>query len=627
MDWGELKKQIVSVTVSKPEQQGKGRKKFTDFLVTALFDNGAEALSRRTFEDFEWLYNRLVHDYLGIIVPVLPERKPASAADKFSEAFVNDCQAVLQRFIQRVIAHPDLLQASNLVKFLTANPADWKTIKEQVYEKEETVSADGSLHSNATSDSVLFIDAEAAAAPPEVSQKKPGMMGRWWAGRAERKALNNPKYPLEENPQETKKFNEIEDYCDHLYECIMVIEENAKVLTAAYQTQAERLQTMGSAFQQLWGEHELSNTSASVMYQTVGDSWGALHNHVEGQHSFGVAFFDTPMEELRLDVMALKRALKKRKKVVYDYTVKVKESRSLQNQMDKLKKHPDLSAIAEKYYKVEHYLKAKDLEVAETKQLTETMGLRLTRDIERFRIEFHHRMQEVLHNYHTAQARYLSGQSQLFLDAVPAITNMKSGRTNLPKSSPTKVNTPGLKISTSTSGTSVTIDSPAAAEHYVGQVSLPPPATKSPPPQPPAVATPSPEKPSIVPPSPEKQSVPVPNFDDDDDGAFSGSGFMGGISGDQTPNGDATSAPPPAAAPPPLPPLPHAEPPLPPPSPTKEAPPVEAPLPPPSTPQEESSSSSPPKASPTEEPPLPTPSPEKESELVHENDSVSSSDS
>ncbi|CAJ1920980.1 unnamed protein product [Cylindrotheca closterium] len=148
---------------------------------------------------------------------------------------------------------------------------------------------------------------------------------------------------------------------------------------------------MGSAFQQLWGEHELSNTSASVMYQTVGDSWGALHKHVEGQHAFGVAFFDMPMEELRLDVMALKQALKKRKKVVYDYTVKVKQSRSLQNQMDKLKQVPDLSAIAEKYYKVEHYLKAKDLEVAEARQLSETMGLRLTRVIERYTIITRHR--------------------------------------------------------------------------------------------------------------------------------------------------------------------------------------------------------------------------------------------
>ncbi|KAL3936899.1 MAG: hypothetical protein SGBAC_007884 [Bacillariaceae sp.] len=632
MDWGDLKKQIVSVTVSKPEVQGKGRKKVTAFLVTALFDNGAEALSRRTFEDFQWLYNRLVNDYLGIIVPVLPKRKPTSLTNKFSEAFINDCQAIMQRFIERVIAHPELLQASNLFKFLTSNPADWKTLKEQVFEKEEAASADGSLHSNATSDSVLFIDADAAAAPQDVSQKKPGMMGRWWAERNERKALNNPKYRMEETPQETKKFNEIEDYCDHLYECIQVIEENAKILTEAYLTQAERLQTMGSAFQQLWGEHELSNTSASVMYQTVGDSWGALHKHVEGQHSFGVAFFDTPLEELRLDVMALKHALKKRKKVVYDYTMRVKESRSLQNQMDKLKRVPDLSAIAEKYYKVEHILKAKDLEVAEAKQLTETISLRLTSDIERFRIEFHHRMQEVLQNYHTAQARYLSGQAELFMDAVPAITNMKSGRTNLPKSSPVKVKTPGLKVSSSTTGTSVTIDSPAAAEHFVGQVSLPPPAAKSPPPQPVA------EKTSIVPPSPEKQSIPVPNFDDDDDDAFFESAPMGGTSGDQTPNPDedGDSAPPPAAAPPlPPSPPPQEEPPLPPPSPKEEeaipSPPIESP-PLPSSPQEESAKSTnttqeESKLSPAEEPPLLAISHEQESELVLENNSVSSSDS
>ena len=599
MDWGELKKQIVSVTVSKPEQQGKGRKKFTDFLVTALFDNGAEALSRRTFDDFEWLYDRLVQEYLGIIVPVLPQRTPATPADKFSEPFVKDCQAVLQRFIERVLGHPDLLQSTHLVQFVTCNPADWKTAKEKALVEAETTSDNGgSLHSNTTNttDSVLFIDADAASAPPDVSQKKPGMMSRWWAERTERKALNNPKYQMEENPAETKKFNDIEAYSDHLLECIEVIEENAKVLTAAYQTQAERLQTMGAAFQQLWGEHELSNTSASVMYQTVGDSWGALHKQVEGQHAFGAAFLDTPMEELKLDVVALKQALKKRKKVVYDYTVKVKESRSLQKQMDKLKSVPDLSAIAEKYYKVEHYAKAKDVQVAEAKQLTELMCSRLTRDIERFRIEFHHRMQEVLHNYHTAQAKYLTGQSQLFMDAVPAIANMKSGRTQLPSSSssssPTKVNMPGLKVSTNTTGTSVTVNSAVSPEHYVGQVSLPPPGTKTPPRKSAPVATPSPQ--SVAPPSPEKQSIPVPTFDDDDDdGAFFGTA-MGGSSFD-----DQSSGPPPASAPP-LPP-PSPAPPLPPPSPQKEE--SEA-----STSAPVETSASPPK----EAPPMPPPSPQKE---------------
>ncbi|CAJ1920955.1 unnamed protein product [Cylindrotheca closterium] len=117
---------------------------------------------------------------------------------------------------------------------------------------------------------------------------------------------------------------------------------------------------------------------------------------------------------------------------------------------------------------------------------------------------------------------------------------MKSGRTHMLKGSPTKANAPGLKISTSTTGRNVSIESPAAAEHYVGQVNLPLTGTKSPPSQPPLVATTW----------PYKQSVPVPNSDDDDDhAAFSRSARMGGISGDHTSN--SLLQPPPQETPPP----------------------------------------------------------------------------
>lgn len=529
-----MRKQIVSVSISKPEQQGKGRRKFTDYLVTALFDNGAEGLSRRSYEDFTWLYDRLVADYLGIIVPVLPERQAANSTEKFSEDFINDCQHVVNRFLQRIIVHPDLVEAPCLIKFLTANPTEWKELKEQQKsEKEDTASVEGSLHSNA--DSVLFIDADAANHDP-VSKKKPGMMGRWLAGRAERKALSNPQFIMEETPAEAKKFKDIEEYCDHLKICIQILSEDAKAFTAAYKVQAEKLQTMGAAFKQLWGEHELSNTSASTMYQAVGDCWGTLYKQLEGQHSFAVQFLDNPMEELLLDVVALEKALTKRKKMLYEYTKRVKESRSLQSQMDKLKGVADLSAIAEKYYHLENVLKSKDMEVAEAKKLSETISFRLDKDIERFRIDFHGRMGEVLQYYHTAQAKYLEGQAKLFLDAVPSITKMESGRANLPTTEVRKIALPELKVSFSTTGASVSIDE-SNTDHFVGQVALPPEPAKA---RGSAATGPTPPPSAFSPPA--AFSPPVPTFDDDEEITF-GAAPMGVQEEEE-------SAPPPAAAPP-----------------------------------------------------------------------------
>eukprot|EP00980_Cylindrotheca_fusiformis_P028248 scaffold22589_cov138-Cylindrotheca_fusiformis.AAC.11 len=539
MDWGDVKKQVVSVSVSRPEQQGKGRKKFTDYLVTTLFDNGAESLSRRSYEDFTWLYNRLVAESLGIIVPVLPERQPANGAEKFSEEFINDCQSVLDRFLKRIIAHPELVETTCLLKFLTSNPTEWKDVKEQqqqqlLLDKDETGSADGSLHSsNADSNSGgLYIDADAANHDPlVVSKKKPGVMGRWLAGRAERKALNNPNFVMEETPAEAKKFRDIQEYSDHLEICIQILAEDAKAISESYRLQSEKLQTMGAAFKQLWGEHELSNTSASTMYQSVGDCWGSLHKHMEGQHSFATQFLDNPLEELFLDVVALQKALRMRKKVLYDYTKKSNQQKTLQSQMDKLKSVADLSAIADRYYNLENILKSKDIEVAEAKKLKETISFRLDKDIERFRIDFHARMAEVLQYYHTAQAKYLEGQAKLLLDAVPSISKMDSGRANLPTKAVPKVPAPELKLSFSSQGTSVAIDDSKANNFMVGQVALPPEPAKASGTT--TTTTTQNASAAAAPPA-------VPSFDDDDDHAAFGA----------APMGLQDSAPPPAAAPP-----------------------------------------------------------------------------
>jgi hypothetical protein len=230
----------------------------------------------------------------------------------------------------------------------------------------------------------------------------------------------------------------------------------------------------------------------------------------------------------------LQNALKKRKKVLYEYTKKVKESRFLQSQMDNLKGVADLSAIAERYYNLENVLKSKDTEVAESKKVSETMSFRLNKDIERFRIDFHGRMGQVLQNYHTAQAKYHEGQAKIFLDVVPSIAKMESGRANLPTTEVPKVTAPTLKLSFSTIGANVSIDA-SNTDHFVGQVALPP--------EPPKAPDPIPESADPAQ-SPAANPPPVPNFDDDEDTTFEAAPM--GVKEEE-------SAPAPAAAPPPPP--------------------------------------------------------------------------
>jgi len=68
----------VSTNVSRPEKHGSGRYAVVDYLVTTSFGNdfdntskdaatkGNESVVRRTFEDFQWLQERLVKERMGM---------------------------------------------------------------------------------------------------------------------------------------------------------------------------------------------------------------------------------------------------------------------------------------------------------------------------------------------------------------------------------------------------------------------------------------------------------------------------------------------------------------------------------------------------------------------------------
>jgi hypothetical protein len=326
----------LSVSVSKPEHQGSGRLKVTEYLVTTTFPNGAESLVRRPFDDFQWLEQRLKEERAGIIVPALPHTKPLNVKQKFADDFVHQRLIVLDRFLQRIRQHTELVDAPSLLPFFTFNPADWKVAKQKQRDalknsdSSDTLSEHDYNNNNNNNDDPNSIVIHAEAPPDTTTKHQP--LRNWFSSKKDQWALRNPKLMLEETPSEAKKYQELQEYADHLETCARILSEDYKVLLGSIQTHAEKVQTMGAAFTQLWGDkQELSTTSTSTMYQTVGDCWASLSTIVQHQYAHGVHHFDTPLEELVLDVIALKHTLAKRKKIVYDYTKKKQAGRENEN--------------------------------------------------------------------------------------------------------------------------------------------------------------------------------------------------------------------------------------------------------------------------------------------------------
>lgn len=441
----------ISSSVTNPEQQGKGRSRITDYLVTTKFANGSESLVRRTWEDFEYVQERLIQERSGIIVPVLPNKKPVNAKMRFDEGFVQERQEALHRFIQRVVKHPELVDSPSLLPFFTANPTDWAAAKEAT-RKIAAADVEASNHSSVNDTGgeeahTVVISAAEQVAP----QKKKGVLGQWMAAKRDQWALRKKNLILEETPVESKKFEDMQSYADHLETCIRILVEDCKALNESQKTQSEKFKTMGAAFTQLWGEHELSNTSSSTMYQTLGDCWANQCKQKEQQWAFSKRRLEGPLEELVLDVIALKEALVKRKKVVYEYTKKVQEGRKMQEQMDKMRNYADLNQASDQYFALEREIRASDLEVEERKKFKELITDRLLRDIERFRVDWHERMRQVMEQYHTAQVKFLVEQGKLWEGALPVLAKVEDTRAALPTGAKQAV-APELKISYTTSG-------------------------------------------------------------------------------------------------------------------------------------------------------------------------------
>ncbi|KNE60844.1 hypothetical protein AMAG_06610 [Allomyces macrogynus ATCC 38327] len=96
------------VSVSEPTKIGDAMSPFTAYkVVTKTTQPGfrSESVVSRRYSEFLWLYQRLVTQHPGIVVPGTPEKQ---AIGRFSEGFVEHRRVGLQVFLRKVAAHPVL---------------------------------------------------------------------------------------------------------------------------------------------------------------------------------------------------------------------------------------------------------------------------------------------------------------------------------------------------------------------------------------------------------------------------------------------------------------------------------------------------------------------------------------
>ncbi|GCB79184.1 hypothetical protein scyTo_0020179, partial [Scyliorhinus torazame] len=121
----------MKVTVTEPEKVGDGMAAYMAYKVSTLTSlsmfKRKDFSVRRRFSDFLGLYDRLSekHSQNGFIVPPPPEKSligmtkvKVGKEDSSSAEFLERRRAALERYLQRIIKHPTLLQDPDVREFL-----------------------------------------------------------------------------------------------------------------------------------------------------------------------------------------------------------------------------------------------------------------------------------------------------------------------------------------------------------------------------------------------------------------------------------------------------------------------------------------------------------------------------
>ena len=95
-----------------------------------LFEKNQFSVLRR-YSDFVWLYETLVNNNPGVIVPPLPEK---SSFGRFENQFIQQRRMALEKCVQKISSHPALAKDPDLKLFLesdnfTLSASDYNILK------------------------------------------------------------------------------------------------------------------------------------------------------------------------------------------------------------------------------------------------------------------------------------------------------------------------------------------------------------------------------------------------------------------------------------------------------------------------------------------------------------------
>ena len=389
---------VVAFQVSDPQHHGEGRTKHTSYLVEV---RSAErfAMCRRRYSDFQWLYKRLLEERAGAIIPIIPHRTAMTSKVRFSEELVNDRQVVLHYFLRQVLEHPELKGSNCLNTFLTADFTTWEQIRKTGGDGNNVEEGTSVIESGVED---VGLDDKDDTGTPKVSAGKSGFSG--FMGNLVSKAKIAMGGNVEMEPTDDDDlFEELEVYANQMDTNVKILAKEAPAFVAASKAKADGMEKMAASWAAM-GQYRINPNNDVIVKTSSAELFASLSQHFTGfcrlQHSLyqkETETFEKPILELARDVQALKIALTQRRDALIEYSRKANLGKTKMKKLDKMK---------ESEFSTPDQVHCLELELTAAKEdgmalwkVMDIISKRLQRDIERFRVQVHQKLQNAMQQY------------------------------------------------------------------------------------------------------------------------------------------------------------------------------------------------------------------------------------
>jgi len=431
---------IDYVTVSDPVIHADGMNKYTSYRVDCrppinndispdnnnqddvfLQNNPVQYSSvLRRYSDFLWLYERLHKEKAGSIVPPLPEKQ---AVSRFSPEFVEDRRRLLEKFLRRVILHPELWEANCLLTFLRADDVTFQHAKN--VSKTEDAAANNNSDMSVSGGGAFNIKPSTSAG-----------VKKWFS-----EAKTTFSGDLVTSPDDDL-FDEIERYIEALAIQMKRVSNQASGMVKKSKEIANGMFEFGLAFHQL-GQSEGEDLGDKL--QLMGSTADTLSSMAAQQADAELKRVEEPFRDYLKTIHAVKLALGRRHDKRVSYTALLHEIQTREVNLHRLRMTPGSEAKA---YSTEMSLQRYQAAAHAAQEEYAECSQRVLREVDRFKREKAEEMKLVVLQFIVLEIEVNRSMEKIWGDLVPKLEEgndsvSSSGNTGQPSiPEPTVVNMP-----------------------------------------------------------------------------------------------------------------------------------------------------------------------------------------